>query len=510
MPSTLPFRRVSPSVRVRRLSTLAAAALLAAPAPLNLAAQPPAVTREAADTRLAARIDAVLGRPQLRGATWGVEVREAETGRVLYRRNGDRLLAPASNLKLAGAAAAVHHLPPDYRFRTTLYADGEVREGTLHGDLVLYGRGDPNLSARYLESRTAVWEALADSLRARGIVRIAGGVVADESWWDADHLRPDWNPESLRWWYAAPVSALGFNDNSVDVRIEPGAAVGRPARLTPMPASGFYTIENRTTTSGAGAGNTVTFQRVPGTNRFVATGQAPRGGGARVVSVAVGDPAGYAGTVFRETLERSGIAVGTARVRVVATPGGSAAEWARPLVEYHSPPLAQVIDPILRNSQNWFSEQVAKTLGRELRGEGSWDAGLEVTAEFLTDVVGIPRTAFVLRDASGLSAQNRITPVALADLLAYVHRTPAQAMVLQSLPVSADTIGSLRTRMTDLRGRVRAKSGYISGVYALSGYVTAAGGREVVFVVIANGTGGARLRDGIDDVVRAIAAGEGR
>jgi serine-type D-Ala-D-Ala carboxypeptidase/endopeptidase (penicillin-binding protein 4) len=498
-------------IRLRRrlravpAALLVAAAALPAAAPTNVAAEPPSATREAHDARLAARIDAVIASPALRGVAWGIEVRDAETGRVLYRHGADRPMPAASALKLVGAAAAVHYLSPEYRFRTTLYADGEVRDGTLHGDLVLYGRGDPTISARHFATRTSVLEGLADSLRARGIRRIAGGVVADESWFDGHHLHPDWNENSRRWWYGAPVSALGFNDNAIDLRVEPGTALGRPARITALPASGFHAVENRTTTSAGGAW-TVSFDRVPGTNRFVATGQVPRNAGVRVQSVAVLDPAGYAGTVFREVLERSGIEVERRDVRVAASASASASAWAVPLVEYRSPALPAVIDPILRNSQNWFSEQVVKTLGREVQGEGSWAAGLVLTETFLVQEVGVPWTEFGLRDASGLSAFNRITPSALATLLEYVHRTPGQAVVRESLPVSGRT-GSLRDRLADLGPRVRAKTGFISGVNALAGYVTTASGAEAVFVVVANDTGQprARIRQGIDDVVRAVA-----
>jgi serine-type D-Ala-D-Ala carboxypeptidase/endopeptidase (penicillin-binding protein 4) len=495
----------------RRLRAVPAALLVAAAAlpelaPTNVAAQPLFATREAHDARLAARIDAVIGSPALRGVAWGIEVRDAETGRVLYGHGADRPMPAASALKLVGAAAAVHYLSPEYRFRTTLYADGEVRDGTLHGDLVLYGRGDPTISARHFATRTAVLEGLADSLRARGIRRIAGGVVADESWFDGHHLHPDWNETSRRWWYGAPVSALGFNDNAIDIRVEPGAGAGRPARITVLPPSGFHAVENRTTTVAAGRPWTVSYDRVPGTNRFVATGQVPRDAGVRVQSVAVVDPAGFAGTVFREVLERSGIEVARREVRVAASASSSASAWAVPLVEYRSPALTAVIDPILRNSQNWFSEQVVKTLGREVQGEGSWAAGLALTETFLVREVGVPWTEFGLRDASGLSAFNRITPSALATLLEYVYRTPEQALVRESLPVSGRT-GSLRARLADLGPRVRAKTGFISGVNALAGYVTTASGTEAVFVVVAHDTGQprARIRQGIDDVVRAVA-----
>ncbi|HEX2206680.1 MAG TPA: D-alanyl-D-alanine carboxypeptidase/D-alanyl-D-alanine-endopeptidase [Longimicrobium sp.] len=496
----------------RRLAGLLAFAALVplhaqTPRFANVAVSRPSATSTPANARLAARIDSILARPQLSRATWGIEVRDASTGRTLYARNAARPLIPASNLKLIVAAAAAHHLAPDFRFRTSLYAAGPVRDGTLEGDLVLYGRGDPMISARYFPSKTAVFEMLADSLLARGVRRVSGGIVADESWFDAEHVRGDWDAYDLRWWYAAPVGALGFNDNSIDFVIQPGTSVGAPARITGSPASGAWTLENASRTVAARGRHTFDLDRgaLPGAVR--AYGNIPLGSGADTESFAVDNPARWTAIVFREVLERKGIAVARDPVRIVSHPSASPVGGMTPLVEWNSPPLPQAIGPVLMNSQNWFAELLVKTLGREVRGEGSWAAGLAVEREFLMRVVGIDSADFVLRDGSGLSEGNLVTPRALVRLLDYVRRTPQQAIVRRALPVSGAQDGSLRSRLTDLRGRVAAKTGYIGGVDSLSGFVTMPDGREIIFCIIANGGGPtARMKAGIDDVVRAIAA----
>ncbi|HZG42994.1 MAG TPA: D-alanyl-D-alanine carboxypeptidase/D-alanyl-D-alanine-endopeptidase, partial [Longimicrobium sp.] len=409
----------------RRLGALLLA-LAAAVAPLapghaqNVTASRPRATPEAAAARLAERIDAVLARPQARQARWGIEVRDAGTGRVLYARDAARPFVPASNLKLGAAAAAAHHLDPEFRFRTTLYAAGDIRDGVLDGDLVLYGRGDPMISARYFPSQTAVWEMLADSLRARGIRRVTGGVTADESFWDTERHVADWDPEDRKWWYAAPVGALGFNDNSIDFRILPASTVGQPARITGEPASAFYRLDNDSRMAAAGTAATLDFDRVPGTHRIRAFGVLPLGAGPDVESFAVENPARWAGVTFRETLEGRGIALGRAEVRVVSDSTLSVSRTAPVLAEWLSPPLDRAIGPVLLTSQNWFAEALVKTLGKQVRGEGSWAAGLAVERAFLVGVVGIDSAAFVLRDGSGLSALNRITPHALVNLLDYV------------------------------------------------------------------------------------------
>ena len=499
---------------------LAAALLLASLAPAaartqvaddNVAHRPGSSATAPSRSGLAARVDAVLDRPSMRRVEWGIEVRDASSGRVLYARDAGRRFIPASNLKLVVAATAAHHLPADYRYRTTLRATGPVEGGTLRGDLVLVGRGDPLISARYGGSRTAVFEAFADSLLSRGVRRVAGGVVADDSWFDRERVRSDWDAYDLRWWYAAPVSALGFNDNSVDVRIAPGTAAGSAPRITFEPRTSYVTLVNAAATVGAGRPATLDLERLPGQGRIRAYGQIPVNAGADVEYFAVDDPARFAGTVFREVLERKGIAVDVDDVRVVSDPTASLADSGAVVAEHRSEPLPRVIGPILKNSQNWFAEQLVKTLGREVRGQGSWDAGLAVERDFLTRVVGLDSADFVLRDGSGLSEMNRVTPRGLVRLLDYVRRTPGQEAVRAALPVSGGE-GSLKARFPELPGRVAAKTGYIGDVDSLSGFLTLRDGRTVIFSIIANRTGqpSSRMKAAIDDIVRAIDASGGR
>ena len=499
--------------RPARAAAPALAFLLAALAPASAGAQRPATTPGggvAPGTSLARRVNAIVDRAPLDRAHWGIVVQDARTAEVLYERNADRLFIPASNLKLVVATAAAHLLPADFRLRTSLYATGPLEDGVVRGDLVLYGRGDPGISGRFHDDdMLAVWEAIADSLAARGVREVTGGLVADESWLDSVHVHSDWESYDQLWWYAAPVSALGFNDNSIDFQIRPGSA-GEPARIEYEPVTSFFVLRNRTRTVGAGGARTLDFARVGASDTILAYGTVPVDARPWTEYFAVRDPARYAGTVLREVLESRGIRFGRpgvsvvrdARASVVAADGST---QARELVGWSSQPLPQLIFPILNSSQNWFAEQLVKTLGRELGDEGSWDEGLDVERAFLTDVVGLDVDEFRLRDASGLSAGNLITPRALARLLAFARPLDA---VQAAMPVSAASRGSLRSRFADLPGRVRAKTGGIRNVDSLSGYVTTGSGRELVFVIMANGSAfaDATVRAAIDDVVRAAAS----
>ena len=491
-------------------AVLFAAMLACGPAalPPPASAQAGAVGERPTST-LARRIDAIIDRAPLNRAHWGIEVRDARTDQVLYRNNADRHFVPASNLKLVVSAAALHLLGPDFRFRTTVHGTSPVDNGVLRGDLVLYGRGDPTIGPRYAPSRAAIWEMLADSLRARGVRHVSGGMIADQSAWDTAAVRPDWENYDLLWWYGAPTGALGFNDNSVDFALRPGARVGAPARIEAEPRTASYTFQNRTVTVAAGRPRTLDFARAPGTNQIFAYGEIPLDAPPRTESVAVVRPGEFAAVAFREALERRGITLGKPGVQLVSDPLRSPARDAPVLAEHHSPPLPQIIGPILGTSQNWYAEQLLKTLGKERRGEGSWEAGIAVEREFLIREVGIDSLAFVLRDGSGLSAGNLVTPHVLVQILAWARTAPHGQVFRAALPVSGSS-GSLRSRLTDLPGQVRAKTGYIGNVDSLSGYLTLRDGRELVFSIIANASGlpSSRMKNAIDDVVRTLAAGE--
>jgi serine-type D-Ala-D-Ala carboxypeptidase/endopeptidase (penicillin-binding protein 4) len=453
-------------------------------------------------------ISSIIERAAGRRAYWGIEVADARTGEALVRHNAERLFVPASNTKLVVASAAAHYLDPDFRYRTTIYATGPVQNGVLRGDLVIYGRGDPTISGRYQKTIFSIWEAFADSLAAHGVQRIEGSVIGDESYFDTDYVRGDWESYDLLWWYGAPVSALGFNDNSIDFTVTPGAA-GKPATVTAQPESGFFTLVNRSRTVAAKSEYTLDFTRVAGTDTIVVYGEIPLDAAKRTENFAVVDPARYAVTVLRETLQKKGIATSVPTIRVLRDSATSAQHLRNATVvfEHRSVPLAQIIGPVLGNSQNWFAEQLLKTIAREKSGTGSWDNGLTLERRFLIDVVGADSGGFRLRDASGLSSANLVTPHTFVQILKYMATAPRMKPALDALPISGAPTGSMRTRLTDLGGRVAAKTGSIGNVDSLSGYITTNSGRRLVFSIVANNTGSssAAVRALIDDVVRAVA-----
>jgi len=452
------------------------------------------------ERRLAQLIDA----PPFNRATWGIYVVD-DRGRVLYQRNADRFSVPASNTKLVVTAAAAVLLPADYRVTTSLYVNGRVDAGVLQGDLILYGRGDPTWSARcyavdtiapgVCDSSFTAIDAIADSVRARGIRRITGKLVGDGSYFEPTMIHYGWNAWDLTWWYAAPVSGLGFHDNSVDFRIDPGPAVDAPPLIAWAPDLGLITFENRARTVAAESASTIgdNFFRTAGGWGIRAEGTVALGRKTRVESVALPDPNLYAARALAVSLARRGVAVeGGAAGTTDSLAYRTVRCCAPPLVDFRGRPLPDIIFPILNSSQNWFAEMLLKILGRELKNEGSWEAGLGVERGFLTDSVKIDSTAFALEDGSGLAAGNLVTPLAFAKLLAYMHRHPNGGPFVASLP-HAGQPGSLLKRFvgTPLEGRVIAKTGSIDRVNSLSGYIERAngggGGQTITFSVQANG-----------------------
>lgn len=471
-----------------------AAALAAQLAAVGVHAQTPASPTS--------RLTAITNREPFDRAQWGIAALDVATGQVLYEQNAHKLFIPASALKLVVSATAAHRLDPAFRYSTTLAANGTLGAGSLSGDLVVRANGDPTLSGRYYTAMTTPFEMMADSLIARGILSVTGGIVVDESGWDEQYVHGDWESYDVLWWYAAPVAPFGFNDNAIDFRITAGAP-GQPARITWEPQTSFFVLRNATRTVAAGMQRTVDFDRVAGTDTIVAYGQIPAGADPRTENFAVHDAARYAGTVLREVLERKGISVAREDVLVIQEP-----RPATLLFTFHSPPLDSIFAPILQRSQNWFAEQLLKTLAVEAGETGSWSAGLQLERQFLLEVVGLTEREFHLRDASGLSAGNLMTPAALARLVAYITNTPRQRTVKQALPAAGAANGSLRARLTDMGGRVNAKTGSIRNVASLAGLLTAASGRQIAFAIIANGTAlpASRTNQAIDDVVRALAA----
>lgn len=472
----------------------------------------------AAAQNLADRLDRMMDTPPFDRQFWGVTVTDAD-GKLVYGRNADRLFIPASNTKLVATVTALALLPPDGTVLTSVFGSGPVVAGVLQGDLVLYGRGDPTMSRRcYAVDTTkagtcqadplAALRTLAAAVAARGVTTVAGDLVGDGSWFEPSLIHPTWETGDLSWWYAAPVSGLAVNDNSVDVTVKPGASVGMQAEIVIYPDLDEIRIDNRTRTIPTGGRTTVDFVRLPGSWTILATGGVALGAASRTQYVSVPDPNRYAALLFRRVLAESGIVVLGDTRSTTDSLATFAARLFPPLAEVESRPYRDWIFPILNSSQNFFAEMLLKELGRQRGAGGSWEAGHAVTKRFLIDSIRADSTSFSLQDGSGLSATNFLTPRTITRLLVWMRGHREWPAFAAALPRSGQR-GSLRTRFTGtpLEGGVLAKTGTISAVNALSGYVERVRGGPVVFSIVANHhlLGSRAMVAEIDSLVAAIA-----
>jgi len=448
-------------------------------------------------------LDAILADPGLGGADVGLVVRTLD-GETLYNRSGDRRQQPASNAKLVTSAVAMELLGPDYRFDTTAAASGPVAGGVLDGDLYLRGTGDPTMLA-------TDYDALAAQVAAAGVTTVSGGLVADDTWFDTVRLGYGWAWDDEPYYYSAQTSALtaapdtDYDAGSIIVNVAPGAE-GAPAVVTTEPPTDYVTIQNTAVTGAAGAEAAVTVDRVHGANTITVSGSIPADGAPTKEWMAVWEPTGYAAALFRAALGAHGVTV------TGPTTGGATPADATRLAAHESMPLVELAVPFLKLSNNMHAEILMKAIGRKAADDGSWHAGVEAVAATLPNL-GIDPATVSLVDGSGLSRMDQIAPDQLASLLVAASGKPWFAQWYAALPIAGNPDrlvgGTLRNRMrgTPAEGNVHAKTGSLTGVSSLSGYVDSASGERLVFSMVTNNTIGLDAKV-LEDAVAIRLAGK--
>lgn len=444
---------------------------------------------------LGTAIDRLLDAEPFTNAWWGVVVQDARTGAVLYARNADRSFVPASNTKLFTTAAALDQLGADFRYRTEVYAFGPIVNGVLEGDLVVRGAGDPAIGGRFNDgNRTALFEAWADSLRAQGITQVRGDLVGDDNRFDDQALGGGWSWDDEPYYYAAEISALSFNDNCIDVRInaqQPGA----PGLVSWEPYNTDYVdILNSTVTLPRDSTLQEGYERARGRNQIRLYSRVPAGR-TDEESLTISNPTLFFVHVLREALLRNGIAVEGRALDLDDLPAPLDYSLARRVATHTSVPLSRIVEVINKQSQNLYAEQVLKTLSAHRPDvpadspPGSALHGVEVARQTYVRA-GIDTSRIQLVDGSGLSRMNLITPRMTARLLHYMNQHPDAAVreaFVNSLPIGG-VDGTLRGRFAGnpANGKVRAKTGTLGNVSALSGYVTTATGTPLIFSILCN------------------------
>lgn len=420
----------------------------------------------------------------LDGAVAGVSVRSADTGELLYEYNGGIRLRPASNMKLLTAAAALSQLGENHRFATEVWIDGKREEKILKGNVYLKGKGDPTLLLEDLDH-------LAKEIKKHGIEKIEGRVIGDDSWYDGVRLSPDliWSDEQT--YYGAQVSALtispdkDYDAGTVILELKPGEKIGDPVVISTFPKSRYVTIKNSVTTATPESASEIDIKREHGENLIAVEGFLPLNSKPLKKWVSVWEPGEWTTRLFKQALQGQGITV-KGPVSLGITP-----KSAVKIADHASMPLSELLKPFMKLSNNGHADVLVKEMGKVSLGEGSFKKGLEVLERALSQY-GIEPTNHLIRDGSGISHLTLVTANELSDLLYHVQKEAWFHVFLESLPIAGDEErlggGTLRNRLngTPLAGRVRAKTGTLTSVTSISGYLQTKTDKELIFSILLN------------------------
>lgn len=444
----------------------------------------PEAARQPALEQLRHNLAAIFTDPAIDHAQWSVAVESIARGDSLFRQNAQRLQVPASNQKLLTTAVAAERLGWDFRYTDRVYALGAITDGVLEGDLIVTSDGDPTINPRH----PVRWSALDDwakQLADRGLRRISGAIIGDDNAFAEPGWGLGWSWDDIPLGYGAPVGALQYNESEVEIEVLPGVRPGAQAFVDLSPPASGLGVDHDVTTGADGSETRILVDRMLGSAVVTVRGQVSSNDKSRA-TVAVANPTQQFVNALRAALELRGIVVDgpTLDVDEMATP--PALTNATLLIEDRSPPLEDIIGVTLKFSRNIYAETLLRSLATD--SPKTAEAGLQVLRDTLLSW-GIANEGYLARDGSGLSRYDWITADTIAQLLVHVAKDPKLGdRFRQALSVPGEP-GTLEPRMknTPLQTRVWAKSGSMSQVRSLSGYITTIEGEPLVFSIIVNG-----------------------
>lgn len=432
------------------------------------------------------QLDDSFNEPTFANAFWGVVVRSLKTGEVIYKRNADKLFIPASNMKLFTSAAALILLGPNYVYETDILANGRIRNGKLEGDLIIQGSGDPTISNRFsFEKATNIFEIWADSLLANGVKEISGNIFGDDTVFDNIGLGKGWMQENETFWFSAPSGALSFNDNSIEIKITP-TDINYPAEITTTPDTRYVSLVRKVITVNNAAEQSITVSRLRGTNLISVVGKIRKDSKPVTESLSISDPTMFFLTVLKEVFEQKGIIIKGRIGSIDSSERLIISENLSRLITHQSVPIKMIVRELNKNSNNFYAEQILKTIGYEFYEYGTTENGVKACRE-LFNMMGVNPDNMIMVDGSGLSRLNLITPRQIVNLLSYMYKTDEYNFFYDSMPIGG-VDGTLADRMkkTFAQNNVRAKAGYNNNVSALSGYIKTINGEVLAFSILVN------------------------
>jgi len=441
---------------------------------------------QSAQQQVAFELDTHLNSLPVEMGWWGVNVQYANTDEVIYERNSERMFMPASNMKMYTTAAALCLLGPQYCYETDFVTNGTIEKGVLNGDLIIKGSGDPTWLRRfYEENYDSVMVQFVDSLKARGIIEIKGNIIGDDNVFDDVPLGSGWSWDYEQHWYASQISGLSFSENIIDFTLTPDVHVGAPVTIEFHPQTMYMNLRNdlitvRKTTKGWSHG------RIRETNNGWFEGEYSISAGTKAEDLSIHNPTLFTVHALKERLTASGVNVSGDPVDVDDLSASIDYEQTERLFTFISHPMSKIIAGVNRRSINFIAEAVHKTLGKEFGAEGSSDEGQKVQIA-LFDSLGMDTKNLRIRDGSGLSYHNLVSPNTTTSLLQMMWDHPYRSYYIESFSL-AGVSGATRKRMrgTSAEGNVRTKTGSIAHVRTLSGYTWTRSGEPLIFSILVN------------------------
>jgi serine-type D-Ala-D-Ala carboxypeptidase/endopeptidase (penicillin-binding protein 4) len=454
-------------------------------------------------SELREQLDEIFNDNSFRNANWGVVIQSLENGEYFYKRNEDKFFVPASNLKLFTTASGLLLLGSDYRFSTNILVNGYQSGSTIYGDLIVQGRGDPTISGRFYNGDiNFVYDTWIDSLLNLGITNIKGNIVGDDNLFDDIGLGNGWSWDYETDWYSAQSSAISFNDNCVDITIHYDSKYDSVV-VTSNPSLRSIVILNHVLPAAGNEKTNIDVKRERGTNVITVSGKFRKNSNDLVTYSTILNPTQFAMIVLKNRLEKRGIRVNGYAIDINEYEREINYDELKLLFVSYSEKLSEIIKVINKGSQNFFAEQLLKTIGLEKLGFGSVVNGVNATKEIFAEI-GLNPENIIMVDGSGLSHLNMVTPRQIVELLKYMYSNKKVYYdFYNSLPI-AGVDGTLGTRMknTSAEDKVRAKTGYIGNVRSLSGYAVTGDNEPIAFSMIANNFSvPVKLADNIQDLV---------
>jgi len=434
-------------------------------------------TRDGGVLQFKNAFDKILTNPCLKNNNFGIEVYSLDKRETLYARKPNRLFIPASNLKLLTTAATLNTLGPNYRFPTQIYTSGKIQDGVLKGDLYIKGFGDPKFVTEQM------W-LLAIELKNLPLKMVEGDLIADDSYFDGERRVAAWHKKGNTRAYDAPLGALSFNFNTVTAFVSPGEKVGAPGQIILEPDTKYTRLKNRLATVSKKTRSRVILDRLDrGTHDEISlSGVIAENTARKKYYVNITDPPKYSATVFKQYLERAGVSVSGK----VGT--GTVPKEARILWTHESEPLSLTLNGLLKFSNNFVAEQILKALAAKRFGPpGTTENGLRILDEYMEDL-GFDPGQFKIADSSGLSRKSRLSPYQIVRVLEQVRLDLSIYPEFISALGAMGVDGNVRKRMPGIENanRVRAKTGTLDFISALSGYFQTQDGEVFAFSFLMN------------------------